>query len=52
MEDPRHPYASVFMSIDPETWEGWTMVAFDRKGKLWKIWQWGVCVERRCKTLY
>ena len=40
-KDPRHPYASVFMSIDPETWEGWTMVAFDRKGKLWKIWQWG-----------
>src|SRR5262245_10613332 len=40
-KDPRHPYASVFMSIDPETWEGWTMVAFDKKGKLWKLWQWG-----------
>jgi len=40
-KDPRHPYASVFMTFDVETWEGWNMVAFDRKGKLWKIWQWG-----------
>jgi hypothetical protein len=40
-QDPRHPYASVFMTIDAETWEGSNMVAFDRKGKLWKIWQWG-----------
>ena len=39
--DPRHPYTGVFMTMDPETWEGWCMVAFDRKGKLWKIWQWG-----------
>ncbi len=40
-KDPRHPYSSVIMTIDPEDWEGWCMVAFDRKGKLWKIWQWG-----------
>ena len=40
-KDPRHPYKSAIMAIDPESWETWNHVAFDRKGKLWKLWQWG-----------
>lgn len=40
-KDPRHPYTSVLFTVDAETWEGSQMVAFDRKGKLWKLWQWG-----------
>ena len=40
-KDPRHPYKSAIMAIDPQSWEPWNHVAFDRKGKLWKLWQWG-----------
>jgi len=40
-KDPRHPYKSAIMAIDPQTWETWNHIAFDRKGKLWKLWQWG-----------
>jgi hypothetical protein len=39
--DPRHPYKSAVMAIDPQTWETWNHIAFDRKGTLWKLWQWG-----------
>jgi len=30
----------AIMAIDPQTWETWNHIAFDRKGKLWKLWQW------------
>lgn len=40
-KDPRHPYSSAIQVIDAETWETWLHIAFDRKGKLWKVWQWG-----------
>lgn len=36
---PRHPYSSVIMLWDAQNWDAWLMVAFDRKGKLWKIWE-------------
>lgn len=40
-KDPRHPYSSAIQVVDAETWETWLHIAFDRKGKLWKVWQWG-----------
>ncbi len=40
-KDPRHPYSSAIQVVDEETWETWLHIAFDRKGKLWKVWQWG-----------
>jgi hypothetical protein len=35
----RHPYSSVLMLWDTQNWDTWLMVAFDHKGKLWKIWE-------------
>ena len=27
------------MLWDAQNWDAWLMVAFDRKGKLWKVWE-------------
>jgi len=35
----RHPYSAVLNFWDAENWDSWFEVAFDRKGKLWKIWE-------------
>jgi len=35
----RHPYSSVLNFWDAENWDTFYQVAFDRKGKLWKIWE-------------
>jgi hypothetical protein len=41
-KDPRHPYSAALMFNDPETHMCYLDIAFDRKGRLWKIipWQW------------
>ncbi len=38
--NPRHPYSSAIIFVDPENWYDTFHVAFDRAGKLWKIFQW------------
>lgn len=40
--DPRHPYSSVIMAFDADTWEIMMMMMLDRKERVWKISQWGV----------
>jgi hypothetical protein len=35
----RHPYSSVLLLWDTQNWDTWLMVAFDHKGKLWKVWE-------------
>ena len=37
--DPRHPYSRLYEAWDAENYDAWLMVAFDRKGRLWKIWE-------------
>lgn len=34
-----HPYTSVVMFWDSQDWYPWMSMAFDRKGKLWKTWE-------------
>ena len=36
----RHPYSAVINFFEPETWLGPYHVAFDRKSKLWKVFEW------------
>ena len=36
---PRAPYSAVLNFWDAQNWDSWFEVAFDRKGKLWKIWE-------------
>lgn len=38
-KDPRHPYSSVVDFWDPQIWDTFWMQAWDRKGKLWKSWE-------------
>jgi len=38
-KDPRHPYSSVVDFWDPEIWDTFWMQSWDRKGKLWKTWE-------------
>lgn len=38
-KNPRHPYSSKILFWDAQTWHGPLAMAFDRKGKLWKVWQ-------------
>ena len=35
---PNHPYKSVVMFWDAETWHPWLGVAFDRSNRLYKMW--------------
>ena len=37
--EARHPYSSVVMFWDAENWHPWMALAFDRQGKLWKLWE-------------
>ncbi|HTY54268.1 MAG TPA: DUF1329 domain-containing protein [Candidatus Binataceae bacterium] len=39
-KDPRNPYSAVINFWDAENWDSWWTIAFDRRGNLWKIWQW------------
>jgi hypothetical protein len=39
-KNPRHPYSAVIMLWDTETFEPSYSMAWDKKGKLWKFWQW------------
>jgi hypothetical protein len=34
-----HPYSSVVMFWDAENWHPWMSMAFNREGKLWKLWE-------------
>ncbi len=38
-KDPRHPYSSVVMLWDAQNYDAWLSFAWDRKGKLWKAWE-------------
>lgn len=38
--DPRHPYTSSILFCDPQNYQSGYTFAFDRKGKLWKVWEW------------
>jgi hypothetical protein len=38
-KDPRHPYSSVVMFWDAQNWDAWLSFAWDKKGKLWKAWE-------------
>ena len=38
-KDPRHPYSSKLLFWDAQTYRTAIALAFDRDGKLWKIWQ-------------
>ncbi|MBI2962934.1 MAG: DUF1329 domain-containing protein [Deltaproteobacteria bacterium] len=38
--NPRHPYSAVVMLWDTQTFEPSYSMAWDKKGKLWKFWQW------------
>jgi hypothetical protein len=38
--NPRHPYSAVIMLWDTQTFEPSYSMAWDKKGKLWKVWQW------------
>lgn len=33
-----HPYSSVIMFWDAQNWHPWMSMAFNRQGKLWKLW--------------
>jgi hypothetical protein len=37
--EARHPYSSVVMFWDAENWHPWMSMAFNREGKLWKLWE-------------
>jgi hypothetical protein len=39
-KNPRHPYSAVIMLWDTQTFEPSYSMAWDKKGKLWKFWQW------------
>jgi hypothetical protein len=39
-KNPRSPYSSVIMLWDSQTFEPSYSFAWDKKGKLWKVWQW------------
>ena len=39
-KDPRNPYSAVINFWDAQNWDSWWTMAFDRKGHLWKVWQW------------
>lgn len=39
-KNPRHPYSAVIMLWDTATFEPSYSMAWDKKGKLWKFWQW------------
>jgi hypothetical protein len=39
-KDPRNPYSGVINFWDSENWDSWWTMAFDKKGHLWKVWQW------------
>jgi len=35
---PNHPYSSVVTFWDAQNWHPWLSLAFNRQGKLWKVW--------------
>lgn len=37
--EAHHPYSSVVMFWDAQNWHPWMSMAFDRRGKLWKLWE-------------
>jgi hypothetical protein len=37
--EAHHPYSSVVMFWDAENWHPWMALAFNREGKLWKLWE-------------
>ncbi len=37
--ETHHPYTSVVMFWDAENWHPWMSMAFNREGKLWKLWE-------------
>ncbi|HVB79237.1 MAG TPA: DUF1329 domain-containing protein [Candidatus Binataceae bacterium] len=37
--EAHHPYSSVVMFWDAEDWFPWMSMAFNRQGKLWKLWE-------------
>jgi hypothetical protein len=37
-KDPKHPYSSKILFWDAQTYRTTIVLAFDREGKLWKIW--------------
>ena len=37
--ETHHPYSSVLMFWDAENWHPWMSMAFNREGKLWKLWE-------------
>jgi len=37
--EAHHPYSSVVMFWDAENWHPWMSMAFNREGKLWKLWE-------------
>ena len=39
-KDPRNPYSGVINFWDGQNWDSWWTLAFDKKGHLWKVWQW------------
>ena len=38
-KDPRHPYSSKVLFWDAQTYRTTIALAFDRAGKLWRVWQ-------------
>jgi hypothetical protein len=38
-KDSRHPYSSAVDFWDADNWDTFYMMAWDRKGKLWKVWE-------------
>jgi hypothetical protein len=37
--ETHHPYSSVVMFWDAENWYPWMSLAFNREGRLWKLWE-------------
>ena len=37
-KDPNHPYSSKLLFLDAQTYRATTVLAFDREGKLWRVW--------------
>src|SRR6202158_5914104 len=37
--EAHHPYSNVVMFWDAENWHPWMALAFNREGKLWKLWE-------------
>jgi hypothetical protein len=37
--EAHHPYSNVVMFWDAENWHPWMALAFNRDGKLWKLWE-------------